>query len=40
MEEKRTAELLSDFDDYKIDDGGAPEAASLERAARKTKKLR
>jgi hypothetical protein len=41
MEEKRTAELLSDFDDYKIDDGGgAAEPESSEKAAAKKKKIR
>jgi hypothetical protein len=40
MEEKRTAELLSDFDDYKIDEGAAPDGEPLDRAARKSKKLR
>jgi hypothetical protein len=40
MEEKRTAELLSDFDDYKIDEPGASDADALDRPARKTKKLR
>jgi hypothetical protein len=43
MEEKRTAELLSDFDDYKIGDvDGAddPETPSPDRAARKKKKTR
>jgi hypothetical protein len=45
MEEKRTAELLSDFDDYKIGDAdgavvGHPEAPSPDKAARKKKKVR
>jgi len=45
MEEKRTAELLSDFDDYKIGDvdgggGGDPEPPSSDRSARKRKKSR
>jgi len=40
MEEKRTAELLSDFDDYKIDEPGASDADALDLPARKTKKLR
>jgi hypothetical protein len=40
MEEKRTAELLSDFDDYKIDEGAALDADPLDRAARKSKKPR
>ena len=41
MEEKRTAELLSDFDDYKIDGaGGDPESEPLDKAARKKKRIR
>jgi hypothetical protein len=41
MEDKRTAELLSDFDDYKIDDAGLDsEGETLERPGRKNKKLR
>jgi len=40
MEERRTAELLSDFDDYEIGepDGGGAEAA--EKSARKKRKTR
>jgi len=44
MEERRTAELLSDFDDYKIDDGGDSEADEGEESgkapARKKQKKR
>jgi hypothetical protein len=41
MEDKRTAELLSDFDDYKIDGAGLDsEGETLERTGRKNKKLR
>ena len=43
MEEKRTAELLSDFDDYKIGDAdgaGDPQPPSPDKAARKKKKPR
>src|SRR5436305_11300780 len=32
MEERRTAELLSDFDDYKIEDSGDPDGADGEDA--------
>ena len=32
MEERRTAELLSDFDDYKIDDAGEDHAENAEDA--------
>ena len=44
MEERRTAELMSDFDDYEIgtDDGGGGDngSASGEKSARKKKKAR
>ena len=48
MEERRTAELMSDFDDYEIgtdeeadaDDGGPNGSASGEKSARKKKKAR
>jgi hypothetical protein len=52
MEERRTAELLSDFDDYEIadshedgeparaDQDGSGEPGHAEKAARKKKKLR
>jgi hypothetical protein len=49
MEERRTAELMSDFDDYEIgreednesDDGGADKGTdSGEKGARKKKKAR
>ncbi|HEX4153365.1 MAG TPA: hypothetical protein VHY75_14245 [Steroidobacteraceae bacterium] len=43
MEERRTAELLSDFDDYEIGDTGAAEsdaAESGEKPPRKKKKHR
>ena len=40
MEERRTAELLSDFDDYEIGDPGETEEESDEKAARKKKKHR
>jgi hypothetical protein len=32
MEERRTAELLSDFDDYKIDDAGEMDGADGEES--------
>jgi hypothetical protein len=38
MEERRTAELLSDFDDYEIGDPGESEPS--EKAGRKKKKAR
>ena len=39
MEERRTAELLSDFDDYEIDDSGSADgAAATGRTPRKKKK--
>jgi hypothetical protein len=41
MEEKRTAELLSDFDDYKLEDAAVDlESDPLERAVRRSKKAR
>jgi hypothetical protein len=40
MEERRTAELLSDFDDYEIGDSGETEEESDEKTARKKKKHR
>lgn len=40
MEERRTAELLSDFDDYEIGDPGEASEESDEKAARKKKKHR
>jgi hypothetical protein len=42
MEERRTAELLSDFDDYEIGDadGGEAEAEPTEKAGRKKRKSR
>jgi hypothetical protein len=40
MEERRTAELLSDFDDYEIGDPGETEEESDEKAPRKKKKHR
>jgi hypothetical protein len=41
MEERRTAELLSDFDDYDIGgDGEAEEDAPPDKTARKKKKTR
>lgn len=48
MEERRTAELMSDFDDYEIgtdeevdaDDGGANGSSSGEKSPRKKKKAR
>jgi hypothetical protein len=42
MEERRTAELLSDFDDYDIrgDDDPEAEAAEREKSTRKKKKAR
>ena len=40
MEERRTAELLSDFDDYEIGDPRETEEESDEKAARKKKKHR
>jgi hypothetical protein len=40
MEERRTAELLSDFDDYEIGDPGETDEESDEKAARKKKKHR
>jgi hypothetical protein len=40
MEERRTAELLSDFDDYEIGDSGETEEESDEKTARKKKKQR
>ncbi len=39
MEERRTAELLSDFDDYKIDTGGVA-VESGAKAPKKKKKSR
>src|ERR1700688_4908067 len=36
MEERRTAELLSDFDDYKIDDGGGADGDRGEEADKAT----
>ena len=39
MEERRTAELLSDFDDYEIGDAEG-EPAPAEKAGRKKKKAR
>jgi hypothetical protein len=32
MEERRTAELLSDFDDYKIDEAGGADGADGEES--------
>jgi hypothetical protein len=41
MEERRTAELLSDFDDYEIDSDGENGAGSeADKPARKKKKAR
>ena len=41
MEERRTAELMSDFDDYEIgDDSGEAEEEPDEKASRKKKKHR
>ena len=40
MEERRTAELLSDFDDYEIGDSSETEEESDEKTARKKKKHR
>jgi len=42
MEERRTAELLSDFDDYEIGepDHADPDSASADKAGRKKKKSR
>lgn len=40
MEERRTAELLSDFDDYEIGDSGETQGESDEKAVRKKKKHR
>ncbi|MEA3108132.1 MAG: hypothetical protein QOI88_2737 [Gammaproteobacteria bacterium] len=36
MEERRTAELLSDFDDYKIDDAGGADGADGEESDKAT----
>jgi hypothetical protein len=40
MEERRTAELLSDFDDYEIGDSGDTGEVADEKASRKKKKHR
>ncbi len=40
MEERRTAELLSDFDDYEIGDADDAEAEPTEKAGRKKRKSR
>lgn len=40
MEERRTAELLSDFDDYEIGDADDAREAPEEKASRKKKKHR
>jgi hypothetical protein len=40
MEDRRTAELLSDFDDYEIGDSGGASEESGEKGARKKKKHR
>jgi len=40
MEERRTAELLSDFDDYEIGDSGENDEDPDEKTARKKKKHR
>jgi len=40
MEERRTAELLSDFDDYKIGDAHEGAANPAEKSGRKKRKAR
>jgi hypothetical protein len=40
MEERRTAELLSDFDDYKIGEPEADDDETGEKSARKKRKAR
>jgi hypothetical protein len=40
MEERRTAELLSDFDDYEIGDADDADAEPTEKAGRKKRKSR
>lgn len=40
MEERRTAELLSDFDDYKIGDPSEEAAHPAEKSGRKKRKAR
>ena len=40
MEERRTAELLSDFDDYEIGDADGADAEPTEKAGRKKRKSR
>jgi hypothetical protein len=40
MEERRTAELLSDFDDYKIGDAGEGAPNPAEKSGRKKRKAR
>jgi hypothetical protein len=40
MEERRTAELMSDFDDYKIGEANEGAPAAVEKSGRKKRKSR